>query len=175
MSTGVLSIAALIILSGIGLLVRFSRMRPHLGNILVPSCLIALSLIFLTETLTFPSAEEGAGAAAVPRLWIYLILVLCGIILAQVFRGREKVVPRIGRPGLLALVLATLLAYFFAMPLIGYFLSTFILVILLLHMLSYRKKLRIYLIAGGWVIFSYLVFYKLLYIQLPLGFFEDLF
>ena len=61
------------------------------------------------------------------------------------------------------------------MPFIGYFLSTFLFIVLMLHLLSYRKKILIYVIAGGWCVCSYLVFYKLLYIQLPLGIFEDLF
>jgi putative tricarboxylic transport membrane protein len=174
MSSSVLAIGAFIVLVGIGIWVRYSGMRQHLGNILIPCSLIAASLIFLANTFGFPS-EEGAGAAAIPRLWIFLIVVLCGIILGQTLRGKEKVVPRIERTGLLLLVIATLIAYFVAMPYMGYFLSTFLFIVLLLHLLSFRKKVLIYLIAGGWVVFSYFVFYKLLYVQLPLGFFEDLF
>jgi putative tricarboxylic transport membrane protein len=174
MNPTILAIGVMIVLFGIGLWVQYSGKRHHLGNILIPCSLIAVSLIFLANTLGFPS-EEGAGAAAVPRLWIFLILILCGIILVQTLRGKETVVPRIERRGLLALVIATLLGYFVALPYLGYFLSTFLFIVLLLHLLSYRKKVLIYVIAGGWVIFSYFVFYKLLYVQLPLGFFEDLF
>jgi hypothetical protein len=174
MSPIVLAIGSLIVLLGIGLWVRHSRMRQHLGNILIPCSLIAVSLVFLANTFDFRS-EEGAGAAAIPRLWIFLILVLCGIILVQTLRGKEEVVPKIERTGLLVLVIATLIAYFVAISYMGYFLSSFVFIVLLLHMLSYRKKLLIYLIAGGWVIFSYFVFYKLLYVQLPLGVFESLF
>jgi hypothetical protein len=174
MSSIVLAIGSFIVLVGIGIWVRHSGMRQHLGNILIPCSLIAVSLIFLANTVGFRS-EEGAGAAVIPRLWIFLILVLCGIILGQTLHGKEKVVPRIERTGLLVLVIAALIGYFVAMPYMGYFLSTFLFIVLLLHLLSYRKKVLIYLIAGGWVIFSYFVFYKLLYVQLPLGFFEDLF
>ena len=84
-------------------------------------------------------------------------------------------VPKIERPGLLVLVMTALIGYFVAMPFMGYFLSTFLFIALLLNVLSYPKKVLIYVIAGGWCLASYLVFYKLLYIQLPLGFFEDLF
>ena len=83
--------------------------------------------------------------------------------------------PKIERPGLLVLVMAVLIGYFVAMPFMGYFLSTFLFIVLLLYVLSYPKKWLIYLIAGGWCLASYLVFYKLFYIQLPLGFFEGLF
>ncbi|MBM4323021.1 MAG: tripartite tricarboxylate transporter TctB family protein [Deltaproteobacteria bacterium] len=174
MSPILFAMGALAVLVGIGILVRFSGMRQHLGNILIPCCLIALSLVFLAITFRF-SGEEEAGPAAIPRLWIFLILVLSSIILGQILRGKDEVVPRIKRTGLLALVMVTLISYFLAISYIGYFLSTFLFIVLLLNMLSYRKKLLIYFIAGGWILFSYLVFYKLLYIQLPLGFFEGLF
>ena len=42
-----------------------------------------------------------------------------------------------------------------------------------MYMLSCRKVLTVVLVCSGWVLFSYLVFYKLLYINLPLGFVEN--
>jgi len=168
------AIGLLTLLLGIGIWVRRSRMKPYLGNILIPSCLIVLSLVFLAFTFDFPVQEE-AGPAVIPRLYIFLILFLSGLILMEIFRGKGKNVPKIERTGLLALVTVTLIGYFLVMPFAGYFLSTFIFIVLMLYMLSYRKKGLIWLIAGGWVIFSYFVFFKLLYIQLPLGFFEGLF
>lgn len=168
-----LTAGVLAVFVGLGILVHRSRMRQYLGNILIPSCLIALSLVFLVFTFDF--RVEEAGPAVIPRFYIFLILLLSSIILMQIFRGKEKVVPGIERKGFLALVMAVLIGYFLAMPFMGYFLSTFIFIVLMLHMLSYRRKWLIWLIAGGWVIFSYYVFYKLLYIQLPLGVFEGLF
>ena len=174
MNPTVLATGLLIVIFGIGIWVRHSGMRHHLVNILIPCILIAVSLIFIALTFGFARQEE-AGPALVPRLWIYLIVVLSGIILWQIFRGKDKVAPKIERPGLLIFVIAALIGYFVVMPFLGYFLSTFLFIVLLLNVLSYPKKVLIYVIAGGWCIVSYLVFYKLCYIQLPLGFFEDLF
>jgi len=145
-----LAIGALIVLSGIGILVRFSGMRPYLSNILIPCCLIALSLVFLAITFRF-SGEEEAGPAAIPRLWISLILILSSIILGQILRGKDKdeVVPRIKRRGLLALVMVTLISYFLAISYIGYFLSSFLFIVLLLNMLTYRKKLLFIVLDAG--------------------------
>jgi putative tricarboxylic transport membrane protein len=162
-----------IVLLGIGIWVCFSRYRQYLGNILIPCCLIAVCSLFLV--ITFGFRVEEAGPALIPRLWIYLILILSGIILWRIFHGKDEVVPKIERPGLLALVMVALIGYFLAISFLGYFLSSFLFIVLLLHMLSYRKKTLIYLIAGGWCLFSYLVFYRLLYIQLPLGLLEGLF
>jgi len=170
---GWLTIGVLAFLSAIAIWIRRSRMKPYLGNILVPACLMVLSLVFLVFTFDFP--EQEAGPAIIPRLYIFLILLLAGIILIGIFRGKGKNVPKIERTGLLALVVAALIGYLIAMPFLGYFLSTFIFIVLLLHLLSYRKKALIWLIAGGWVIFSYFTFYKLLYIQLPLGLLDGLF
>jgi putative tricarboxylic transport membrane protein len=174
MNPTVLAIGSLIVILGIVMWVRHSGRRRYLGNILIPCILIAVSLLFMTLSFRF-AREEEAGPALIPRLWIYLIVVLSGIILWQIFRGKDKVAPKIERPGLLIFVIAALIGYFAAMPFIGYFLSTFLFIVLLLNVLSYPKKVLIYVIAGGWCIVSYLVFYKLFYIQLPLGFFEDLF
>ena len=168
-----LTIGVLAVLAGVGAVVRFSRMRPYLGNILVSCMLIAVSLVLLAFTFDFP--EEQAGPAVIPRLYIFLILLLSGIVLLRIFRGKEEAVPRIKQKGLLARVMAALIVYFLALPFLGYFLGSFLLVVVLLHMLSYPKKGLIYVIAAGWVLFSYFTFYKLLYIQLPLGVFEGLF
>jgi hypothetical protein len=174
MNPTVLAVVALLVIIGIGVWVLRSGRRKHLFNILIPCILIAFSLIFLALTFDFPRQEE-AGPELIPRLWIYLIVVLSGIILWQVLRGKDKAVSKIEKPGLLIFVMAALIGYFLAMPYLGYFLSTFFFIVLLLHVLSYPKKALIYMIAGGWCLASYLVFYKLLYIQLPLGIFEDLF
>jgi hypothetical protein len=173
MSPTALAIGSLIIIIGIGIWVRRSKRSQHLVNILIPCILIAVCFVFLAATFRF--RQEEAGPALIPRLWIYLIVVLSGIILWQILRGKDKVAPKIERPALMVLVMAALVGYFATMPLLGYFLSTFLFIVLLLNVLSYPKKWLIYVIAGGWCIASYLVFYKLCYIQLPLGFFEDLF
>jgi len=168
-----MTIGILAILAGLGVVVRFSRMRPYLGHILVSATLMALSLAFFFLTFDFPSDE--AGAAVIPRLYTVLIIALTGVVLVQVLRGREKATPPIRRKGLLALVVTVVIAYFLLLPYLGYFLDTFLLVAVLLNLLSYPRKWLIYGIAAGWVLFSYVVFYKLMYIQLPLGLFENLF
>jgi len=168
-----LTIVGVAVLTGLGIAVRFSGMRPYLGNILVSSSLIALCLALFAFTFDFPAGE--AGAAVIPRLYIFLILILSGVVLVQTFRGKEEAVPAIKQKGLLARVVTVVIGYFLALPYLGYFLGTFLLVVVLLHMLSYPRKWLIYGIAAGWVLFSYFMFYKLMYIQLPLGFFENLF
>jgi hypothetical protein len=160
-------------LVSVGIIVRKSRFRPYLGQILVPSSLIALSLLFYAITFSFP--KETAGPAVIPHLWIFWTLVLGGAMLWRVFRGVGKPDPKTGRIGFLLLVIILLAGYYFAFEFFGYFLSSFIFLVVLMHLLSYPKKSVIYSVASGWVVFCYIVFYRLLHIQLPLGYFENYF
>lgn len=164
--------ALLLTLSGIGIAVWRSAKKQFFGEILVPCCLIAWSILFLVITFDFPSEE--AGPSAVPRLWIFWLIVLCAGILWQI-RGKEAEVKAIGRLGFLLLIALALVAYYFAMQIVGYFLSSFVFLVFLMHALSYKRKFIIICVASSWVVFSYVVFYKMLYIQLPLGWFEQYF
>ncbi len=165
-----LATALLIILFGVGIGIHNSAKKPFFGEILVPCTMIAMSLLFLAITFSFPTEE--AGPSAVPRLWIFWLCVLSSGILWQVFKGKAPEAKESGRLGFLLFVTLMMIAYYFAIQTIGYFISTFVFLVLLMHVLSYQNKFIIVSMASGWILFSYTVFYKLLYIQLPLGFFE---
>ena len=160
----------LVALVAIGISARRSRRKEYFGEILVPSSLIALSILLFVITFTFP--EEEAGPSAVPRLWAFWTCVMCGAILWQVFRGKAKPDPESGRLGFLLLVTVLLIGYYFAILTAGYFISSFVFLALLMHIMAFKKRWIIFGVSAGWVLFSYVVFYRLLYIQLPLGYFE---
>lgn len=156
---------------GTGLAFHFSSKREWTGQAMVPAALMALALLFLAITFDFPG--EQAGPALIPRLWIFCIVVMCSAILFFAARGRTDKDPEAGRIGFVLLGIVCMVVYYFAIQILGYFISSFIFLALMMYMLSCRKPLLIVLVSTGWVAFSYLVFYKLLYIQLPLGFFEN--
>ncbi len=160
----------LVALVAIGISARRSRRKEYFGEILVPSSLIALSILLFVITFTFP--EEEAGPSAVPRLWAFWTCVMCGAILWQVFRGKAKPDPESGRLGFLLLITVLLIGYYFAILTAGYFISSFVFLALLMHIMAFKKRWIIFGVSAGWVLFSYVVFYRLLYIQLPLGYFE---
>ena len=155
------------VLAGTGVAVYRSGRRKYLGNILVLGTMIALSIVFFAMTFSFPMEE--AGPAVVPYLWVFWTILLCSVILWQLFRGTAEPDPESGRLLFLASVIGLLIAYYFAIGFFGYFLSSFVFLVIVMHVLAYPKKRTIYIVAGGWVAFSYVVFYRALYIQLPLG------
>ena len=133
--------------------------------------MIVFSLVLWVITIGFPSEE--AGPALIPLLWIFWLILLSMVVLVFCFTGRIDKDPEPGRIVFLGLGISLVVAYYFAMDYLGYFISSFLFLATAMYMLSYRKPLTILLVSTGWVLFSYLVFYKLLYIQLPLGFVED--
>jgi hypothetical protein len=133
--------------------------------------MIAFSLLLWAVTFSFPGEE--AGPALVPRLWIFWSVLLSGALLLFCFTGTSDKDPKSGRLGFLALGVGLTIVYYFCIGILGYFISSFIFLAVLMYMLSYRKPVVVILVCCGWVLFSYLVFYKLLYIQLPLGFIEN--
>lgn len=150
---------------------RFSKRRAYKGQAIIPTAMIAFSLLLWAVTFSFPGEE--AGPAIVPRLWIFWSVLLSGTLLFFCFTGKIDKDPKSGRLGFLALGVILTVAYYFAIEILGYFISSFLFLAVLMYMLSYRKPLVVILVCSGWVLFSYVIFYKLLYIQLPLGFIEN--
>lgn len=150
---------------------RFSKRRDFAGQAIIPTVMIAFSLLLLAVTFSFPSEE--AGPSLIPRIWIFWILLLCLVLLIYCFTGTTDKDPKSGRLGFMAIGIGLTVSYYFVIGILGYFISSFVFLAVLMYMLAYRKPLTVILVCSGWVIFSYLVFYKLLYIQLPLGFFEN--
>ncbi len=156
---------------GVGLMFRFTSRREWTGQALLPTILIAIALLFWAITFDFP--VEQAGPALIPRLWIYCLVGICCAILFFIVRGKAGKDPKAGRVGFVLLGIGCMVAYYFAIETLGYFVSSVIFLAVMMYMLSCRKPLIIISVSVGWLLFSYVVFYKLLYIQLPLGFIEN--
>lgn len=133
--------------------------------------MIALSVLFLAISYSFP--QEEAGPTLIPRLWIFWLIILSASLLIMYVQGKGDTDPKTGRLGFLLTGVALLFGYYIAIIYLGYFISTFIFLAVMMYMLSCRKPVTVLLICSGWMLFSYVIFYKLLYIQLPLGFIEN--
>ena len=150
---------------------KFSSKRDWAGQAIIPTLIIAFSLLLWAVTFSFPGEE--VGPAVIPRLWIFWAILLSVALLVLCLLGTADKDPKSGRLGFFLLGVIIIIVYYFAIDFLGYFISSFIFLAVVMYMLSYRKFITIFLVCSGWVLFSYLVFYKLLYIQLPLGLIEN--
>lgn len=160
----------LILMFLIGFLVNKSRYSYLKDKILIITGFIFLSLLFYLISFIFP--ESGAvGPAVVPRLWIFALIPLNIILLITTVKNEVKSDDKLnsGNRVIVYQMIAVLATYLLSIYFIGYFISSALFVAATLNLLGYKEKLKIIYISLGWVLFSWLVFYKLLYVPLPLG------
>jgi putative tricarboxylic transport membrane protein len=98
------------------------------------------------------------------------------LLLYKTFKKNQEVAETGPRVDIVLSFVGFLIAYLIAMQIVGYFLSTFAFIGVSLYYLGYRNPRNTVIIAGAWILFSYIIFYKTLYVPLPLGMlFENLF
>ena len=83
--------------------------------------------------------------------------------------GKEEKDPEWGKVGKVFIFLGMTVAYLLMMQLIGYSAATLLYLVSCMLFLSYRNWKVMIIISGVWVIFSYIIFYRLLYVPLPKG------
>ncbi|MBL6945028.1 MAG: tripartite tricarboxylate transporter TctB family protein [Rhodospirillales bacterium] len=145
-----------------------TEQRSFVGNLLIPLVLLALIALYFFETFEYP-VQEDVGPAAVPYLWMLFTTGFCAYLVVRALRRKGKPDPVPGRIGLVAISALWLALYLFAIQTVGYFVSTFVFLVVSIYALTYRKLWVIFGLAAGWLVFSYFIFFKLLYIPLPIG------
>ncbi len=167
-----LAIALLVLNGGFAVvLFRSARHRARMGESLIVSAVASVGVILLLVTATFPPPNKVdlVGAAGVPHLWLYLLLPLCLYQAVAVWSNRQAGAD--GAPSVLLTGVITLLAlYIGLMPVLGYFVSTALFLPAALYVVGYRRLLSVAVATGLWLLFSYFVFYRLLYVDLPSGY-----
>jgi putative tricarboxylic transport membrane protein len=158
------------ILAASVLIVRKSEKKIFTGRIIIPLFFIEFTVVFGILALNFPKARgDEVGASIVPFLWLICIFGLALYLLIRGITRQEEKDPEWGRVGKVFIFLGMTVAYLFIMQLIGYSLATLLYLICGMLFLSYRNWKVMITISGGWVLFSYFIFYRLLYVPLPRG------
>ncbi len=168
----------------LGILCGFVGKRyygPHadVGEIIIPFVLLSLALVLLGASLLFPHSGK-VGAAAIPRLWILFLAPVCAVLLFQAFcsltaegdqdkrpTATTAAISLIHTPVARFIVLMTI--YVPCVWLLGYFVSTFLFLVVAMMLLGERRVGRVTGIATGWLVFSYIVFARVLFVPLPVG------
>lgn len=163
-----LTIGLVIIIVLSGYFIFRSRFSNVFGRVMVIGLFLLMSIVFYFQSSIFPVSSD-VGPAVVPRLWIFMLAPLCLLLLFKTFREKEKVEKGGPRIDIVFTFIGLLITYLVAMNFIGYFLSTFLFMVIGMVYLGYKDKKVMIITTSTWIVFSYLIFYKVLFIPLPLG------
>jgi len=142
--------------------------REYMGQALVILAMGLVSAVFLALTIWFPVRGE-VSAAVVPRLWIIGIFACLIYLATKIARKTEDPDEAAGDLMLPFKFMAVTLGYIVLMVLVGYFIASLFFLGVTMHLLAYKRKAVVLSISGGWMVFSYVVFYKVLFVPLPQG------
>ncbi|ABR47317.1 hypothetical protein Amet_1106 [Alkaliphilus metalliredigens QYMF] len=162
----------------IGLITAKSKYRNYVGQILVTTTVATMSVIYYLLSTQFPTrgaTSRGSTAATVPRLWIMLIIPTCIIFLIGIFRRKEEPDEPFGRMDIVFGTVALLVISILSFEYIGYYLASALFLGFCMYLLGYRKLKVVGIISVTWVIFTYFVFHRILYVPLPVGKLFELF
>lgn len=156
--------------AAVSLLVRRYRKGSTAGLVALGTGFAALGItvIVLSANLVH-SAFSGNEAAMIPRLWSAVLIPAALFLIYRAFRGQEEAPEKAGRLDKVAMVAVALVIAAFLMKYLGYFLCSAAFIFICMYMLDYRKYATMLALSAAWVAFSYFVFYKMLWVTLPLG------
>lgn len=167
-------VAFVVVMAGLFFLFRaFPRTRRVRGQLLTLSgmCLIALVFFLLTFSLKVSkiAADTGFSARTMPRLWCLLMLPTAIAAFVQIIKNDGEPDEPFGR---WTLALGVALGSIFSVMLfqfVGYYISSAVFIFLVMWVMKERKWTMLTFTPLGWVAFTYFIFQKLLYINLPAG------
>lgn len=143
-------------------------LRRFAGNLAIPLTIVAILAVGFVETLEYPDLED-VGPAAAPYLWMIFTVGFCLFLAVQALRRKGAADPVPGQVRAVWLTVAWMSAYLVAIQVAGYFISTAFFLVGAMLGLGYRNPRVIAAVTAGWLVFCYVVFYRLLYIPLPVG------
>ena len=149
------------------------RTKPVKGQLL---CLFGMDLVtLLFYLLTFSlriskiAAEAGVTPRTMPRLWAFLMIFVSAGAFYTILKKTNKPDEKFDRWVFALLVGAGSIFSVIMFNIIGYYLSSAIFILVVMLAMGEKNRLQLVLVPVCWCLFTYLVFYKLLYINLPFG------
>ena len=158
------------VLGIIAFITNRSSKKEYTGRILFPVIFMEIAFVFLIILLGFPEGQgDNVGPGVVPLLWIIGIFAFSIILLVKAMLGHEEKDPEWGHIKVVITYFVFVVLYLILMQYIGYFIATILFLIGGMYYLTYRNWKVMISLTAGWLVFSYLAFYKLLYVPLPKG------
>ena len=127
----------------------------------------ALFFYYQTTLFLIPETVDITSPALIPRIWIIILLLLSVLLFIE---SKNKSIQKSSHsPKTVLIIITLLIGYLVAMQWAGYYFTTPVFILATMYLLKYRKVAVMGINAFGFVLFSYLIFSKLLHIELPLG------
>ena len=148
------------------------KYAPFRGRIII--CVTLLFLAFAFFLLSFGLEEieaVGSSARTAPRLWAAGLAFFTLDQLRRTLQGRAPADPKTGDVKRVLLAAAIVAFALWGMDIAGYLISSAGMILCLLLLFGERRLLVLLSLAGGWTLFSWIVFIRLLHLSLPAGIF----
>jgi len=149
---------------------RHKKIKPN-GTVYIAAAVLALAILFfyLSQYFPVPRKSTFVGAATVPQVWIFILTALSLSVLLSNLLGSANEMIKSGLVKLVWIIIGLITFYTLLMPVIGFFPSTFLLLVGGMLIMKYKNYWMIAAISSVVVLFMYLVFYKILMVPLPMG------
>lgn len=147
------------------------KLKPYRGQMMIITGFCLFFLLFFLMTFAFKVRKTmvHTTAATIPRAWIFLMIPVAIMVITSILNGKSGTDEPFGRWTLTLGVAVAAFISVFLFDYIGYYLSSALFLVLMMFLLRERKVAVLIGVPVGWVLFTYLVFAKLLYITLPIG------
>jgi hypothetical protein len=152
----------------------FKKLRPYRGQLILLAAVFWMGLLFYIISYSFPVPRglmaSNTNASTIPRAWFYSLVAATALALLPIFTAKETPDPEWGGSlKNIGIILGFLIISVVMFKFIGYYLSSALFVVATLWVLGVRKKIQLITLPLGWLVFSYFIFARLLYVQLPVG------
>ena len=129
---------------------------------------VAAAFLFLTQGIEDNEFMESSPRL-MPLLWGIPLLLVSVLQLIRVWRAPSIKAPKHGRLDKVFIVFVVVCAAIMSFKTLGFFVSTGAMLAVLMLVLGERRFLLIAGMSAGWMLFTWLVFNKLLLLGLPVG------
>jgi putative tricarboxylic transport membrane protein len=151
------------------LVVAWITKKNPTGQMSIAGVTLALSLLFLMYALSFPPSTNGqnVGPNTIPIIWAIVLSLFSFMQIVSAMKNPEA--NKHGRISLVMIVSVLMILFVTLLPIIGFFLSTLILLVGGIYAMNYRKHLTVVLLTAGMMLFCWAIFIKTLGLPLPSG------
>ncbi|CEG22083.1 Tripartite tricarboxylate transporter TctB family protein [Planococcus massiliensis] len=132
--------------------------------------IIIIAGFFYSLTFNFPKLENQLiGAEFMPRVYSVMLIILGSILLIQTFRNKEESDEQENTMKYSIGAMLFVILYVVVIPYIGFYISTFLLVLGLLLFSKVKNKILLITIPVGTSLFIFVFFQILLKVSIPMG------